>query len=145
MGIKPKKGVPEPVALHRSYDCYLGEEALADESWVPPVDIYETEEHYVLSAELPGVAREDIHVEVSGSDLTIRGERRPDPACAEESYYRMEGMRGHFCRTFSLPELLGDAPIRTSLKDGVLNLMIPKSSKAKRIPIRSQRSATDHG
>lgn len=131
--------MPGPVALHRNYDCYLGDDALAGESWVPPVDIYETEEDYILSAELPGVAREDIHVEVSGSDLTIRGERRPDPSCAKESFFRMEGMRGHFCRTFTLPESLDDAAIRTNLKDGVLNLVIPKSSRSRKIPIHSAR------
>lgn len=142
MGSKPRKRIPEAVAFHRAYQCYFGEDAMAGESlsWVPPVDIYETDDHYILNAELPGVTREDIHVEVSGSDLTIRGERRADALCAEENYYRLEGIRGEFRRTFSLPELIDGAHIRASLKDGVLNLAIPKASKSKKIPIQSSRA-----
>ncbi len=137
--------MPGTVLFHPGYPCYLGEDALAEESWIPCVDIYETEDHYVLSAELPGVAREDIRVEVSGRDLTIRGERRPDPACGQENYYRMEGMRGHFCRTFTLPEPMDATRVRADLKDGVLNLLIPKSSGARRIPVESSRRPANHG
>ena len=142
MGSKPKKRIPEVVAFPRAYQCYFGEEALAGESlsWVPPVDIYETDDHYILNAELPGVTREEIHVEVSGSDLTIRGERRSDAICAEENYHRLEGMRGEFRRTFSLPELSDGAHIRASLKDGILNLAVPKSSKSKKVPSLSSRA-----
>lgn len=142
MGSKPRKRIPEAVAFHHAYQCYFGEDAMAGESlsWVPPVDIYETDDHYILNAELPGVTREDIHVEVSGSDLTIRGERRADALCAEENYYRLEGIRGEFRRTFSLPELIDGTHIRASLKDGVLNLVIPKGSKSKKIPIQSSRA-----
>lgn len=142
MGSKPRKKMPEAVAFHRAYQCYFDQDAMADESlsWVPPVDIYETDDCYILNAELPGVTREDIHVEVSGSDLTIRGKRRSDALCAEENYHRLEGMRGEFRRTFSLPDLVEGTHMRASLKDGVLNLIIPKTSKSKKISIQSSRT-----
>ena len=142
MGSKPRKKMPEAVAFHRAYECYFGQDAMADESlsWVPPVDIYETDDCYILNAEVPGVAREDIHVEASGSDLTIRGKRRADALCAEENYHRLEGMRGEFRRTFSLPEPIDDTRMRASLKDGVLHLVIPKTSRAKRTSIQSSRT-----
>ena len=137
MGSKSRKRFPDVVALNSSYKCYSGEETLSGESfsWIPPVDIYETDDHYILNAEVPGVAGKDIHVEVSGSDLIIRGERRTDTVCPEESYQRLEGMRGQFHRTFSLPEPLDGDHIRASLKDGVLNLVIPKSCKSRKISI----------
>lgn len=142
MGTKPRKKIPEVVVLGRACHCYLGEDALAGESFsrVPHVDIYEADDHYVLNAELPGVAREDIHVEVSGSDLTIRGERRADAICPDENYHRLEGIRGQFRRTFSLPEPLDGANIRASLRDGVLNLVIPKSSKSRNVLIQPSRA-----
>jgi HSP20 family protein len=138
VGSKPRKRIPEPVAPQRAYPCYAGDDVLAGEPWVPPVDIYETDEQYILNAELPGVAREDIHIEISGSELTIRGERREDLVCSEESFYRVEGMRGHFCRTFTLPKCLDSEAVRTSLRDGVLSLVIPKSSR--KTPAQPPRS-----
>ncbi len=97
-------------------------------SLFPPVDIYETGESFILTAELPGVDREDIDIEVSGPDLTIRGERLFDPVCSQESYYCLEGMRGRFCRKFSLPEAIRAEDLTVDLNDGILKVILPKSS-----------------
>ncbi len=124
----------------KTLDCRLPDEALAGESRVPPVDIYETDGEYVLNAELPGIAGDDIRIEVSGSELTIRGERRADPSCADECYHRLEGMRGGFCRTFPLPGPLDCSRIRMTLRDGVLTLVIPKSTRSGKVAAHRSRS-----
>jgi HSP20 family protein len=138
---KQRRNVPGLVILH---DSFLQEgDKLVEGSLplIPPVDLYETPGCYVLSAELPGVESEDVHVEVRGSELTIWGERKVDSCCSEESYHRLEGIRGRFHRTFSLPEALDDnARISASLNDGVLHVVIPRSSKSRKISIQSLRA-----
>jgi HSP20 family protein len=106
----------------------FGWESIEGAGWVPPVDIYETGDAYVLNAELPGVSREDIRIEVTGSELCIRGERHFDTVCSEESYYCLEGQRGTFCRKFTLPEEVDGGAITANLRDGVLQVKLPKSS-----------------
>jgi HSP20 family protein len=119
---------------------FLGEgDRLADGSllMVPAVDLYETPDCYMLSAELPGVAGEDVHVDVRGSEISIWGERKVEMCCSEESYHRLEGLKGRFHRTFSLPETFDeDANIQATLLDGVLQVTLAKSSKCTRIKIR---------
>lgn len=132
MGSRSKKDIVDLVIFQRSYDLYLRDrETERDEglSWVPPVDIYETDDGYVLKAELPGVERKDLRIEITNSELTIRGERRFDAVCAEENYYRLEGIRGRFHRRFSLPEPLNTEEIRANLKDGVLEVILPKLNR----------------
>lgn len=140
MAGKTKRTVPGRLIFHESF---LNEgDRLADGSllMIPPVDLYETPQCYVLSAELPGVQVEDVHVEVKGSELSIWGERKVNVCCSDESYHRVEGLKGRFHRTFSLPEALEeDAGIHATLLDGVLQVELPKSSKSKSITIRSAR------
>jgi HSP20 family protein len=105
-------------------------------SWTPPVDIYETDDAYYLTAELPGVEQPDIKIEVTGSELSIRGERRFFPPCAEENYHRLETVRGRFLRTFTLPDKLNSEAITANLKDGVLEVRLPKAGSERSIAIR---------
>ena len=97
-------------------------------TWVPPMDVYEMGSDYVVNAELPGVDRRDIKIEFSGSEVTIRGRRRADGECMAESYHRLEGHRGRFHRTFSLPERIDQSRVQVDLKDGILHVVLPKSS-----------------
>ncbi len=110
-------------------------------SWTPPVDIYETDDAYFLTAELPGVEQPDVKIEVTGSELTIRGERRFLPPCAEENYHRLETVRGRFLRTFTLPDKLDSGAITANLKDGVLEVRLPKAGSGRSIAIQSGTSA----
>ncbi len=120
-------------------NSFLGEgDKLSDASLplFPPVDLFETGDCYVLNAELPGVENSDIHVEVRGEEFCIWGERKVDHCCSEESYHRLEGIRGRFYRSFRLPEKMAeDAPVRAVLQDGVLRVEIAKSTKSRRIAI----------
>ncbi len=134
MADKPKRTDPESGSSQGAYSYYLDGDPLAGDSMSagPPVDIFETDQNYILSAELPGVRHEDIQVEVAGSEITIRGTSRVSAACSDEQYHRLEGMRGDFRRTFSLPEVLDSGNIQSSLKDGILQLVVPKGAKSRR-------------
>jgi HSP20 family protein len=105
--------------------------------WTPIMDFYELDSNYVLNAEVPGVEHSDIKIQLSGSELIIRGERRIDAVCAKEQYHRLEGHRGKFLRTFSLPESVDGKRMQIKLEDGILNVILPKIS----IKNKSQRSS----
>ena len=103
-------------------------------SWVPQMDVYEIDNNYILDAELPGVERRDIEVEFSGLEFTVRGERKFDSACERESYERLEGHRGRFQRSFSLPEPVDSRRMELELRKGILRIVLPKAGTAKHRP-----------
>lgn len=99
--------------------------------WVPPVDVYETADAVVMQAELPGVSREDIVIEVRDNTLYLRGERRFQKDVKQESYHRIERVYGSFNRSFALPAGVRLDDTKARLADGVLEILIPKQAKAK--------------
>jgi HSP20 family protein len=116
-----------------------GEEgAWGQATWMPPVDIYETEDAFVLEAELPGFTREDVEIELVENRLTLRGERKPPSAVKEEQYRRHERAYGRFERAFLLPAVIDRDHVTAEMHHGVLTLRLPKNdlAKPKRIPIR---------
>ena len=100
-------------------------------TWMPPVDIYETDGELVLKAELPDMQREDIDVTVENSTLTIRGERKLDHEIKQESFHRVERAYGSFVRTFSLPATVDAGRIGAEYKNGVLTVKLPVREEAK--------------
>lgn len=99
--------------------------------WVPPVDLHETPDHYVVTAELPGVLREDLQIHIADGRLTLSGMRRErEQAC--EQYHRVERGHGTFSRTFHLPVPVDADRITADLRDGVLTVMCPKTAEATR-------------
>jgi len=115
-----------PIRSPNEGDSLGGSDAF---SWSPPVDIYETDDSFVVTVEIPGVEPNDVRVEVSGSELSISGNRGFDAVCSKESYHRLEGVRGRFRRSFSLPEPLDIARVTANLKDGVLRVVLSKTSR----------------
>ena len=103
--------------------------------WAPPVDLHETNSHYVVTAELPGLERDDIHINMQDGRLTLSGVRRErGEAC--EQFHRVERGHGSFSRTFQLPLPVDAEHITADLKDGVLTVMCPKTdSPVRRITI----------
>ena len=114
-----------------------GEEGAAAATWTPAVDIYETLDTIVIKADLPGVVREDIEIQVDDNTLTLKGGRRFSKDVQEESYLRIERTYGSFHRCFTLPASIRQEEIRAVCRDGVLELTLPKAegSKPKRIAI----------
>ena len=108
-----------------------GEEAASAATWTPAVDIYETVETIVMKAELPGVSREDIQIQINDNTLTLKGERRFAKDVQEESYLRIERAYGSFHRSFTLPATVRQESIRAVFRDGVLELTLPKAEEAK--------------
>jgi len=108
-------------------------------TWVPPVDVYETDEGFVLKAELPGVQKDHLHIEVHDRTLTIRGERKPETEIPEDRYHRRERSYGSFQRVFTLPTPVDAEKVQANVHDGVLELRLPKyeTAKPKRLTIQS--------
>jgi HSP20 family protein len=99
--------------------------------WLPPVDLHETADAYVVTAELPGLQRDDLDIQINDDNLTISGVRRErEEAC--EQYHRVERGHGSFSRTFHLPLPVDAAAITADLHDGVLTVTCPKSNEAAR-------------
>ncbi len=118
-------------------DSFLGrvgsllEDSTVVRNWAPVVDIYETEDEVVLKAELPGMEKKDIHLEVRDHTLTLSGERKHEKEVKEENFHRVERSYGKFYRSFSLPSTVNGGEIKASMKDGVLEVNLPKVEKAK--------------
>lgn len=106
-------------------------ESWSSECFVPAVDIREKDDRYILEAELPGMKKEDIKVEVKDGVLTISGERKYEHEEKKEDYTRIERCYGTFHRAFTLPEHVLDSQIEATYKDGILTVTLPKGEKAK--------------
>jgi HSP20 family protein len=107
------------------------EEGLAPGSWSPPVDIYETDENIILQAELPGIERKDITLEVKDDVLTLKGDRKFEKEVKQENYHRVERSYGSFQRSFTLPSNIKRDKVEAEFKDGILEVILPKVEEAK--------------
>ncbi len=106
-------------------------------SWYPAVDMFDNGDKIVIKAELPGLDKKDISVDLKERVLTLSGERNYDNEVKEENYYRRERASGKFKRVFSLPSDVDSDKIKADFKDGVLKIEIPKpeAQKPKQIAI----------
>jgi HSP20 family protein len=100
--------------------------APAAQGWVPAADLCETAEAYIVTAELPGVPRAQIRVDVHDGQLVLHGRRDARVAC--EQYHQVERGHGEFSRTFRLPVDVDASGIAAELKDGVLTIVVPKAA-----------------
>ena len=100
-------------------------------NWAPSVDISETEDSFEVRAELPGVAKDDLHVSVKDNLLTLSGEKRQENVDDTQNYRRVERRYGNFQRKFALPPEVETGDIKAEFSDGVLTLSIPKPEAAK--------------
>ena len=108
-----------------------GREALIVPDWAPMVDITETDEEYLIKAEIPEVKREDVKVSVENGVLTLQGERKQEKEEKGKKYHRVERYYGSFLRTFTVPDNVDETKVRAEFKDGILNVHLPKTEKAK--------------
>ena len=104
--------------------------------WMPNVDIFETKDAICVRAELPGVNKDDVHVEVKEGVLTLRGDRKFEKEVKEENYHRIERTYGTFHRSFTLPSSVEADKVSARMKDGVLEVDLPKKEQAKPKQIR---------
>lgn len=99
--------------------------------WMPAMDLVETEGHFVLTADLPGLGEEDVSIEVEERVLTVSGERKAAHAGAKEGYHRVERAFGAFSRSLALPEGVDAEAVEASFDRGVLEVRIPKPEARK--------------
>ena len=117
--------------LNRMFSDFYGE-AFSRSAWVPPVDIYETDEHeVVLKAELSEIKREAISVTFENGVLTLKGERLFEQDTKKENYHRIERRHGAFSRSFTLPNTVDASRISAAYKDGILTIRLPQREEAK--------------
>ncbi len=106
-------------------------EALAGFDWAPTVDISETDDAYVIRADIPGVAKEDIKINVENNVLTLQGERRKREEKKGEKFHRIETSYGSFVRSFTLPDDVKEDAVNAEMKEGCLEVTLPKSAEKK--------------
>lgn len=123
-----------------SLSPFFGESAFMGE-FAPSIDLSETDQELTISAELPGMEPEDIHITLERNTLTISGEKRAEKEEEGKRFYRVERSYGRFRRSIALPEGIDENKIDASFKRGVLKVKLPKTDKAqkesKRIKIKT--------
>jgi HSP20 family protein len=99
--------------------------------WVPAMDLVETEGHFVLRADLPGLSEEDVAIELEDNVLTVAGERQAEHEDKREGFYRLERSSGQFRRSLTLPDGIDPEAIEARFDKGVLEVRIPKPEERK--------------
>ena len=99
--------------------------------WVPAMDLVETDDHFVLRADLPGLGEGDVNIEVNDNVLTVSGERKYEHEAKKDGFYRLERGTGQFTRSLTLPEGIDADAIAASFDKGVLEVRVPKPEQRK--------------
>jgi HSP20 family protein len=135
---------PEPFTreVDRLFDAFFGQggESAAGRRWVPPMDLVEANDHFVLRADLPGLSEGDVSIEIQDNTLKISGERRAEHEQSEQGWYRIERAFGGFSRSLTLPDGIDPEAVSAEFDRGVLEVRIPKPEerKPRRVAIKAQ-------
>jgi HSP20 family protein len=107
--------------------------------WVPPMDLVEGDDHFLLKADLPGLGEDDVNIEIQDNTLTVSGERRSEHESRERGWYRVERSFGRFSRSLTLPEGVDGDAVTAEFDKGVLSVRIPKPEerKPRRVAIKA--------
>jgi HSP20 family protein len=124
---------PEPFSneLNRLFNTLFEAGDAQSQRWVPPMDLVEADDHFVLKADLPGLSEDDVSIEIQDNMLTVTGERREDHEQKEGGWYRVERTFGRFSRSLTLPEGVDPEGVSASFDKGVLEVRIPKPEERK--------------
>jgi HSP20 family protein len=127
--------------VNRLFDGFFGRSASPSSGrrWIPAMDLVETDEHLVLRADLPGLDREDIEIEVKDNVLTVAGERKAEHEEKGEGFHRVERAFGRFSRSLDLPQGIAADEVDARFDRGVLEVRIPKPEE--RRPTRIEIAA----
>ena len=139
---------PEPLTadFDRLFNT-LFDRSQAAQRWVPPMDLVEHDDHFLLRADLPGLGQDDVNIELNDGSLTVSGERKAEHSQRERGFYRLERQFGTFSRMLTLPDGIDGEQIKASFDNGVLQVMIPKPEqrKPRRIPIGAEAGVNGNG
>jgi HSP20 family protein len=117
--------------FNAAFDSTTQGNATAARRWTPAMDLLETEEQFVLRADLPGMSESDVSVELEDNVLTVSGERKTEHEDKREGFYRMERSFGSFSRSLTLPKGVDPATVNAQFDRGVLEVRIPKPEQRK--------------
>jgi HSP20 family protein len=117
------------------------------QTWVPPVDVWETESDLVYAFDLPGVPREDVTIEYDDGMLTVSAKRERTVEGGDDRFYRFERRFGTFTRSIGVPQGIDESKIKADFKDGVLEIHVAKPEEVKphRITIGGEEHQTIEG
>jgi HSP20 family protein len=120
--------------LQRTFSNLLAPTAQTEDefgNWVPAVDVYSDENAVVVQAEVPGLDRKDIEVNLDEGILTIKGERKHEKERKENGYHFVERAYGKFYRAIRVPAEVDGTKVKAEMKEGVLTITLPKAEQAK--------------
>ena len=137
-GLRPWRSAADIDELERRIDEMFSwpimpqwRRGVAERGCMPPIEMYEKDDHFMVRAELPGMKKEDIDISLVGETLTIKGEKKTEEEVKEDDYYFCERSYGSFQRSVTLPSAVDTKRIEAKFSDGVLELSIPKSEEVK--------------
>ena len=140
---------PEPFSreVDRLFDAFFGGGEGGARRWVPPMDLVEAEDHFLLKADLPGLDEDDVTIEIDDGSLKISGQREAEHEANERGWYRVERSFGSFARTLALPDGVDPEGVSAAFDKGVLEVRIPKPEqrKPRRVAIGSANGAAVEG
>lgn len=116
-------------SYHQAMSKHVPNEGLLSHDWSPSVDITENGDEFLIKAEIPGVKKEDISIDIHQGVVTLSGERKSETR--DEKEHRIERYYGRFSRSFSLPDNVDEAAVKAENKEGMLYLHLPKSAGQK--------------
>ena len=121
--------------MNRLFDGFFGTRTGGNggslRRWIPSMDLIEAGDELVLRADLPGVAEDDVSIEIKDNVLTVAGERKSEHEEKGESFYRAERAFGSFSRSLTLPDGIDPDAVKAKFRDGVLEVRIPKPAERK--------------
>ena len=120
--------------INRMFEEFSGRPQDADDNMmrlVPAADVMENKDNFLVTAELPGIHKEDIRVTVQNNMLTVSGEKKKETENKGDTWHRVERNYGSFSRSFELPAMVDPGKIKAEFKDGVLTIELPKAEEAK--------------
>src|SRR5215211_6044342 len=117
--------------FNAAFDSTTPGNATAARRWTPAMDLLETEEQFVLRADLPGMSESDVSVELEDNVLTVSGERKTEHEDKREGFYRVERSFGRFSRSLTLPKGIDPEAVTARFENGVLEVRVPKPEERK--------------
>lgn len=115
-------------------------------NWSPPVDVYETSQEWVLTAEIPGMEQERVDVRIVDHVLVLKGEREHSSEISKQVYHRLERPSGRFERRFELPDAVERDAVTAKMDNGVLTVVLPKKStlrQAFKVEVNKKKDAAE--
>ena len=117
--------------MNRMFGNFFDEHDQRENCWAPSVDIVDDDDKLMLSAEVPGVDKKDVKINIQNNILTIEGEKKQKNEINKDDHYRTERFYGKFCRSFTLPSDVDSENIKADFSNGILSITLPKSEKVK--------------